>query len=136
MAKKYYKYRNENPNSKETGDCVIRTLATAMDKSWDEIFKDLCIIAFELKVMPNSDEAYHKYLEDNGFERQKISVKKGSKRPTVLGFTKEHKEGTYILRVANHLTVCKDGVYYDIWDCGENCIYTYWVKSDNSVTNE
>lgn len=136
MAKKYYKYRNENPNSRETSDCVVRALTTATNESWDNVFKDLCMIAFELKVMPNSDEAYHKYLEEKGFERCKISVKKGSKRPTVLSFTKEHKEGVYILRVANHLTVCKDGTYYDIWDCGESCVYTYWKKIDNLVTNK
>ncbi|MBQ2015580.1 MAG: hypothetical protein II207_01100, partial [Clostridia bacterium] len=62
------------------------------------------------------------------FIRHKLSIKKGSKRPTVLSFTKEHKEGTYILSVAHHLTVCKDGKYYDIWDCGESCLYTYWEK--------
>lgn len=125
---KYYKYKNENPKSKEVGDCVVRALATATNKTWDEVFKDLCTIAFELKVMPNSDEASYKFLEDNGFIRHKLSIKKGSKRPTVLSFTKEHKEGIYILSVAHHLTVCKDGKYYDIWDCGESCLYTYWEK--------
>ena len=125
---KYHKYKNENPKSKEVGDCVVRALATATENSWDDVYRELCKIGFELKVMPNSDEAYHKYLEDSGFERRKISVKKGSKRPTVLSFTKEHKEGVYVLRVANHVTVSKEGIYYDIWDCGDSCVYSYWEK--------
>lgn len=127
---KYHKYRNENPKSKEVGDCVVRALATATDNSWDDVYRELCKIGFELKVMPNSDEAYTEYLIANGFERRKISIKKGSKRPTVLSFTKEHKEGLYILRVANHVTVCKEGIYYDTWDCGDSCVYSYWVKID------
>lgn len=130
---KYHKYKNENPKSKEVGDCVVRALATATENSWDDVYRELCKIGFELKVMPNSDEAYHRYLENNGFERRKISVKKGSKRPTVLSFTKEHKEGVFILRVANHVTVCKEGIYYDIWDCGNSCVYSYWVKLNNKL---
>lgn len=127
---KYHKYKNENPKSRETSDCVVRALATATDTDWDLVYKRLCEIGFELKVMPNSKEAYELYLEESGFERQKISVKKGSKRPTVLSFTKEHKEGVFVLSVANHLTVCKEGIYYDIWDCGNCSMYTYWSKID------
>lgn len=124
--KKYHLYRNENPAKKETGDCVVRALATATGESWDDVYKELFNIGYELKVMPNNQEAYEAFLISRGFKKNKISNKKGSKRPTVLGFTKEHKTGSHVLQVANHLTVVKDGVYYDLWDCGEKCLYSYW----------
>lgn len=58
-----------------------------------------------------------------GFTYYGISNKKGSKRPTVDGFAKEHK-GTYLLKVANHV-VAVDGIYYD---SGYKSLYGYYEK--------
>lgn len=129
MARKYYQYKNENPAKKEVGDCVVRALATATGNAWDDVYKELFEIGFTLKVMPNSDEAWREYLTRKGFVKNTISNKKGSKRPTVLSFTKEHKEGAFVLQVANHLTVSKDGIFYDIWDCSEKSLYSFWSKA-------
>ena len=119
MGTKYFCYKNENPIKKETSDCVIRALVSATGESWDNIYKELCEIGFELKTIPNTKESWETLLKRKGFIRYAISNKKGSKRPTVLEFAKKHKENIYILQVANHLTVCKNGIYYDLWDCGE-----------------
>lgn len=126
--KSKHKYYNPNPLKKETGDCVVRALVKATGKSWDEVYKELCEIGFELKVMPNSDEAWKEFLLRNSFEYCKIQVKKGSKRPTVESFAKEHKKGIYVLRVANHLVTVHDGYYYDIWDSGKKSLYGFYKK--------
>ena len=34
---KYVHFHNANPNNKRTGDCVIRALSVAMDKTWDDV---------------------------------------------------------------------------------------------------
>jgi len=124
------KYYNPNPLKKETGDCVVRALTKATGKEWDEVYKELFEIGFELKVMPNSDEAWKEYLLRNGFEYCKITVKKGSKRPTVDSFTRSNKKGIFVLRVANHLVTAQDGYYYDTWDCGNKSLYGYYKKID------
>ena len=67
-------------------------------------------------------------LRGTCFEYVGISNKKGSKRPTVESFTKEHKEGTYFLSVANHAVASVDGYFYDKWDSGDCCLYGYWKK--------
>ena len=41
-------------------------------------------------------------------------------------FCEYYPNGTYILRMAHHLSVCKDGVLYDTWNCGEKCVYNAW----------
>lgn len=128
-----YKYlAYYQPNKKDIkdsfGDCVIRSLTKALDKEWVEVFDELVPIAREKQCMPNNKPAYETYILANGFEYVGISNKKGTTRPTVLSFTKEHKTGTYILNVANHLVTVKDGMYYDTWDCGWKCLYGYWVK--------
>ena len=73
---------------------------------------------------------YEKYLISNNFLYHGISNKKGSKRPTVDSFTKEHKEGTYLLRVAHHCVAVVDGIYYDTWDSGDWCLYGYWERKE------
>ena len=78
--------------------------------------------------MPNGKKCYESYLKANGFEYHGISNKKGSKRPTVDRFTKDHKDGFYFLNVANHCVASVDGFYYDTWESGECCMYGYWEK--------
>lgn len=127
--KKYQYYQPNKKDLKDTyGDCVIRALTKVTGKSWLEVFDELLPHARELQCMPNSKPAYETYLLNNGFEYVGVSNKKGTKRPTVESFTKAHKEGTYILRVANHIVASIDGVYYDTWDCGSKSMYGYWVK--------
>lgn len=128
MAKTRNRYYNPNPLKKETGDCVLRAMCKVLDKDWDTVYKELAEIGFELKVPMTMDECWKEYLIRHGFTYHGIKVKKGSKRPTVSSFAKEHKKGTYILRVANHIVACVDGYYYDIWDSGNCSLYGYWEK--------
>lgn len=128
MTNKYYKYYQ--PNSKdlkdEGGDCVIRAFTKATNTSWVEVFDELVTYARDLQSMPNSKLVYTAYLENHNFVYSGISNKRGSKRPTVKEFAKSHKEGTYVLVLANHLVCVSDGAYYDTWDCEDKCLYGYW----------
>lgn len=130
MASKNYKYYqpNEKDIKDQFGDCVIRALTKVMDKGWYEVFDELVPIARELQCMPNGKPAYEKYLQMKGFKYQGISNKKGSKRPTVDRFTKDNPDGTYFLRVANHVVASVDGLYYDTWNSGDCSLYGYWYK--------
>ncbi|UUV46378.1 hypothetical protein [Bacillus phage vB_BanS-Thrax2] len=122
------RYYNPNPLKKETGDCVVRAMCKATGKEWDEVYKELFEIGFELKVMPNCDDAWKQFLINNGFTYNKLAIKRGSKRPKVAEFAKDNKKGTFVLRVANHLVTLEDGYYYDSWDSGTCSMYGYWSK--------
>lgn len=124
----YYVEYNPNPQGKKVGDCVVRAICKATGMDWDIVFMDLCEIAFDEKCMPNEKDAYEKYIIKKGLEWRSIKVTKGSKRPTVKSFAKDHPQGTYIMRVANHLVTVQDGKYYDLWDSGECCVYGYWER--------
>lgn len=130
MASKYYKYYQ--PNKKDLkddyGDCVIRSLTKALDMEWLDIFDEMQPMSREMQVPFNCRPCYEKYIESKGLKYYGISNKKGSKRPTVESFAKEHKEGTYILRVAHHLVTVVNGYYYDTWDCGKKSLYGYWER--------
>lgn len=126
------RYKYYQPNKKDLkdrqGDCVVRALTKVMNKTWLEVFNELIPYAIEIQCMPNSKTCYESYLKDNGFEYHGISNRKGSKRPTVESFTKEHKTGTFFLNVANHVVSVVDGIYYDTWDSGQCCLYGYYEK--------
>ena len=132
MASRNYKYYQ--PNKKDLkddyGDCVVRALTKLLNMEWLEVFNELIPIASDLQCMPNAKPCYERYLKIKGFEYHGISNKKGTKRPTVDRFAKDHKEGAYFVRVANHVVAVVDGVYYDTWDSGECKMYGYWVKID------
>ncbi len=128
---RYWKYYQ--PNKKdlkdEYGDCVIRALCKVTDKEWLEVFDDLLPYAREVQATPSASQVYSKYLEDNGFKWIGLRIKKGCKRPTVQSFTKEHKEGTYILKAAHHIVTVSDGLFWDTWDSGDECVYGYYIKA-------
>ena len=81
------------PNDKDLkdnyGDCVVRSLCKALNKSWVEVFNLLVEKARVEQCMPNDKLAYEKVLTDHGFEYHGVSNKKGSKRPTVKSFAKD-----------------------------------------------
>lgn len=84
----------------------------------------------EVQCPMNCKYGFEHILKSKGYVYTGISNKKGTKRPTVDSFTKEHLEGTYVLIVANHYVCSKDGHYFDTWDSGECSMYGYWVKEE------
>ena len=128
-------YKYYQPNGKDVkdqyGDCTIRALSKVLGLSWIETF-DLTIPFCREYQTPNvfnvDVKTERDILDKLGFTYYGISNKKGSKRPTVAGFAKEHKKGTYILNVANHVVAVVDGIYYDTWDSGYKSLYGYYEK--------
>lgn len=119
---------NPNPMKNRCGDCVVRALVAASGKTWDEIYKELCDIGFELKEMPNSKETYGKWLYRHGFKRVSFRAKKGTKRPKVYEMAQTGE--TIICDVAHHLVTVRDGDVWDTWDSSEKSLYAWWVEDD------
>ena len=131
MAKKRYQYFQ--PNKKDlkdkVGDCQIRALCKTLNLSWVEAFDLTIPICRELQTYTIFDCDLKKTKEAMrtfGFEYTGVSNKKGTKRPTVDSFAKDHPTGTFILSVAHHVVACVDGKYYDTWDSGHKSLYGYY----------
>lgn len=130
---RYYKYYqpNDKDHKDKYGDCQIRALSKALNKSWLEVFDLTVPICRERQIMDifccelNTTKECMKEL---GFEYTGISNKKGSKRPTVESFAKTHKEGTYVVSLAGHVCAVVDGYFYDTWDCSYKSLYGYYTK--------
>lgn len=120
-----YVNENVNPRRHKVGDCVVRAIAKAERKGWLETHDNLTTIARSLYTVLNDKMAYSKYLSKYPKIEVMHMVNGKRKRYTVKEIAKEMK-GTYVIRLANHLTTVVDGKYYDIWDCGNSCAYIIW----------
>lgn len=124
----FYKNVNVNPMKKEVGDCVIRAIANAEDKSWYEVFDALTKIARENCSAPNWKDTYEAYLSK--YPTIPVKYEYGGKkyRLTASDFWNDPKlkEGNYVIRQAHHVTCVKNGVCEDIWDCSHRASYKIW----------
>lgn len=130
MGYKYYQ-----PNKKDVkdkyGDCTIRALTKALGVSWLEAFDITIPFCREYQTpnifnLPCKEEK--EIMQRLGFAYTGVTNKKGSRRPTVAEFARQHKKGRYILNVANHEVAVVDGDYFDTWDSGTCSLYGYYTK--------
>lgn len=117
---------NVNPKNRKTGDCVIRAISNALNQTWDETYKDLVELGFKNKLMPNDPKCFNAYLKSKGHAKLPMPKKANGKRYTVKEFAELNKKGTWIISVAHHLTVIKNGNLYDSWDCGYKSCGNVW----------
>ena len=78
-----FRYFNPNPTvkiDKKTGkpkrwnkeDCVIRAFACALNKTWEEVFTEICKLGVKYHDMPNSRKIIDKYAENNGMMKYSL----------------------------------------------------------------
>lgn len=118
---------NPNPYGRVTGDCVIRAITIAQDRSWDDIYLALSVYGFEIGDWGNSNDVWGSYLKQQGYKRNVIP----NTCPdcyTVRDFAEDHKHGTFILCTGTHVVTVINGNYYDAWDSGNEVPIYYWEK--------
>lgn len=131
MSKRRYVYYQ--PNEKDLkdrfGDCQVRALSKVLNCSWLDAFDltiPICREAQTYTIFGGSLEVKKESLAKIGFQYVGVSNKKGTKRPTVDSFAKDHPTGRYICKVAHHVVAVVDGKYYDTWDSGECSMYGFY----------
>ena len=132
---KWFTYNNVNPKNKINGDCVIRAIANAMNKSWDEVNEELFRYSVKYKTILNDKHTYEKYLKDNNWIKCKQPRKDNNKRYTGREFidylTKLNDNSNKIILIGCHHMSCiiyknKQVKIEDIWDCSDGCVGNYW----------
>jgi hypothetical protein len=116
---------NVNPMGKKTSDCVVRAIALVEGRPWEDVFDELVRLARQSYSMPNDTSVYGKYLDEKYPTIDVFRWVGGRKKRYTVRDVCQLK-GTYIVRLAKHITVVMDGKYYDVWDCGSKCAYKIW----------
>lgn len=132
-ATKYFKPTQPNPTETigkgKKGDCVIRAFALAHDISWLEAFDILCEYGRQHYNVPNDMGNIDAICAERGYEKTTYKAVRGEKRMTTEDFAKTHPNGRYMLKIANHVCACVNGVILDSWNPANYCVYrSYQIK--------
>ena len=120
-------FHNENPKgSLRASDCVIRAIAKATGKTWEETYHGLCLVGLSIKDTPSATPTYKQYLKQVGYQMEKQPRKSDNTKYTAEQFAEKYNKGTYIISLANHLSMIQDGKIYDTWNCSHKCVGNYW----------
>lgn len=124
-----YSPYNPNPYGKRSGDCTVRAIVKATQKSWAQIYLSLCIEGFIRGDMPSANHVWGAYLKRHGFTRTALPTEYDDCY-TVAEFAEEHPEGTYILALDGHVVCVKDGDWFDSWDSGSEIPIYLWERKE------
>jgi len=131
----------------KAGDCVIRSIAIVTGMNYQKVYQDLynanenfrisskTKLARSLKKKNDSPRTgthravLKKYLEKLGWKwTPTMFIGQGCK---VHLKKEELPNGILIVSCSKHITVVKNGVLHDTYDCSRNgtrCVYGYWTQ--------
>ena len=120
-----YQEFNAHPKGIKTTDCVVRAISKATNIEYMECRRKLNQLKRDWGFTSYKDTKFlYKYFE--GKPRLLFKAIRGQPRLKGSDFTVLHPVGTFVLKMAGHVTVCVDGVILDIWDCSYRSVYTAW----------
>lgn len=139
----YFHFFNKNPKNRRTTDCVVRALATALNQSWEQTYRDLFEIGIKSCRPPEDSWVTDRYLESKGcFKINQPKKRDGTK------FTGEEichliQENSFIsnedlnlsnydffLNIGTHHCSCIiKGKIHDIWNCSYDKVGKMWAVS-------
>lgn len=125
-----YIYQNENPIKRNTNDCVIRAIATAMSRPWEDVYMDICRQGLLLFDMPSSNSTWEMYLLEHGYKKSLLP----NSCPhcyTLNEFCEDFPYGTYIVATGSHVVAVVDGNYFDTSNSGNEIVTYYFYKEED-----
>ena len=139
-----FHYHNENPKNRITGDCTFRAIATATEKSWEDVVMEMAKLSVETGYAINDKKGIEKYMEKLGWVKKKQPRKYNNTKYTGKEFCEIQQKyldtGVKIIDGINidshilasigghHIVAIVSGKVNDIWDSTGGCIGNYWVK--------
>lgn len=118
---------NPNPKGSRVGDCTVRALSKALDKSWAAVYAGLAAKGYEMADMPSSNTVWGAYLREHGFRRDIVPMECPDCY-TVADFARDHPQGTFVLALRGHVLTIQDGSVFDSWDSTSEHPLYFWHK--------
>lgn len=123
-----FRYYNPNPTKmRTTSDCAIRSLAKALDITWDDAFDILADNAKDMGDTMDSKIVMTATLRQYGFFKENIPHTCPDCL-TVRDFCKMYPIGTYVLGTQTHIVTAIDSDYFDVWDSGDEIVDCFWTR--------
>jgi hypothetical protein len=115
-----YRYYNANTQGNFVNDCVIRAISVAENMTWEETYDDLSRIAKKNGILLD-DVNFIDPLLDYRYDRIPLPY-----NMFVEDFVASHPKGVYLITMLGHITVVRDGIIYDTFDCRDRKIKDVW----------
>lgn len=115
-------FLNVNPVGAIESDCVTRAITYATKEDYFTIKRKLNLVA-ELMDCEMLCVGCYKFLLDEVYGFKRIDEFSGK---TINEALKWLKNGLFLVRVDNHLTIVENGKICDTWDCGDEEIRVIW----------
>jgi hypothetical protein len=117
-----FKFVNVNPLGELEEDCVCRAISNAVREDYYTVQERLHLVGklFDCEMLCVS---CYKFLLDDVYKLDRLDEFSGM---TINEAAEHLRKGTFLIRVDGHLTILRDGIIEDIWDCGEEEIRVIW----------
>lgn len=79
--------------------------------------------------MPSSNKVWSGYLLSLGYKRY-LLPESCPDCYTVKDFCADHKHGSYLLSIGNHVVTVISGNYYDAWDSGNEIVVNVYTMEN------
>ena len=125
----FFHFHNANPRGKNAGDCVARAISVALSQTWEDTIREMTEFGIKLGLTFNEDRLINNYLAKKGWLKYSEPRDLNNKKITIKQFINKYgnNKGTIIAKAgSNHITLIKDGVVWDTWDCSGKIIHSYW----------
>ena len=109
-----------NPKN-ETNDCIVRSIAKATNKPWQDVMRGLCDIAIDMCLMPNDADVVNEYMYNEG-----VYVYSAGENTTVEQFARKNPQGSFILCCEDHGVALVDGDWFDLTDSAKSIVVDYY----------
>ena len=131
--------RKDAGYSGKTGDCVVRAIAIATERDYQEVYDEMNEFIRSLRQTRRARRASSATGMHKSIDRRYLKQRGWSYTPTMaIGQgckvhlrAEELPKGRLIVQVSKHLTAVIDGVIHDTYDPsrqGTRCVYGYWSK--------
>lgn len=125
----FIKY-NANPKKwKHEGDCVIRALASATQKKWEEVYKELSDIGLKKCRTSISNEVIDAFLKQYNFATMKQEKDSYGRWIDVESLVERFPNSILVIHCRGHLTVAIRDKLIDTWNCSSQKAGKFYIKS-------
>lgn len=126
----FFHYYNANPKNRQTTDCVIRAICTALELPYNSVVTEMAELQCKTGYDISSDEGIDKYLKGKGWIKHTQPRKADNTKYTgkeFCSFADINKN--YIANIGSHhiVAIVKSKIH-DTWDSTDGCIGNYWTK--------
>ena len=120
MAK--FRYYNRDEDGVHRNNCVTRAISLASGMSMGETRRKLRCVATLFDCYPRICMSCYKHLIENVLYYKPLNCD----GMTVGEFADMHPEGTFLVRMNQHISIIIDNTIYDIFDCRNRVITNAW----------